>query len=114
MLAAFVQTIHSGYGAFGRWHRTLLALPGKSLHLASGTRQWWQAPYRQPHGIKIMLEYLTAWIQVTTDCRAVTALEYGLIAALIAGVIVTVVATLGTTLAGSFNTLSTALTAGIG
>jgi len=59
-----------------------------------------------------MFEYLSAWIQLKTDCRGVTALEYGLIAALIAGVIVTVVATLGTTLAGTFTTVSNSFTAG--
>jgi pilus assembly protein Flp/PilA len=59
-----------------------------------------------------MFEYLTSWIQLATDCRAVTALEYGLIAALIAGVIVTAVATLGTSLAGAFGTVSSAFTAG--
>jgi len=53
-----------------------------------------------------MFAYVMTWIQLKTDCRAVTALEYGLIAALIAGVIVTVVATLGTTIEGTFNTLN--------
>ncbi len=53
-----------------------------------------------------MFVYQRAWIQLKTDRRAVTALEYGLIAALIAGVIVTAVVTLGTTLTTTFTTLS--------
>jgi pilus assembly protein Flp/PilA len=53
-----------------------------------------------------MFAYTMSWIQLRTDCRAVTALEYGLIAALIAGVIVTIVATLGTSLTGTFTTLN--------
>jgi pilus assembly protein Flp/PilA len=59
-----------------------------------------------------MFEYLTSWIQLTTDCRAVTAIEYGLIAALVAGVVVTTVATLGTTLEGLYTSVSNAYTAG--
>jgi pilus assembly protein Flp/PilA len=57
----------------------------------------------------IMIEYLAAWLALKTDRRAVTALEYGLIAALIAGVIVTIVATLGTTLTTKFQRLNSAI-----
>ena len=53
-----------------------------------------------------MIEYVTTWIQLKTDRRGVTALEYGLIAALIAGVIVTAVALVGTNLTSTFNTLA--------
>ena len=53
-----------------------------------------------------MIEYMTTWIQLKTDRRGVTALEYGLIAALIAGVIVTAVALVGTNLTSTFNTLA--------
>jgi pilus assembly protein Flp/PilA len=53
-----------------------------------------------------MFSYTMSWIQLKTDCRAVTALEYGLIAALIAGVIVTIVATLGTSIQTQFTTLN--------
>ena len=53
-----------------------------------------------------MLAYLIIWTQLKTDRRAVTALEYGLIAALIAGVIVTAVALVGTNLTGTFNALA--------
>ena len=53
-----------------------------------------------------MIEYMTTWIQLKTDRRGVTALEYGLIAALIAGVIVTAVALVGTNLTSTLNTLA--------
>lgn len=53
-----------------------------------------------------MFEYITTWAQLYSDRRAVTALEYGLIAALIAGVIVTAVALVGTNLTGTFTTLA--------
>jgi pilus assembly protein Flp/PilA len=46
------------------------------------------------------------WMQLNTDRRAVTALEYGLIAALIAGVIVTAVALVGTNLTTTFNSVA--------
>ena len=42
-----------------------------------------------------MFEYISTLAQLYTDRRAVTALEYGLIAALIAGVIVAAVASVG-------------------
>lgn len=42
-----------------------------------------------------MISYLKTWLALKTDRRAVTALEYGLIAALIAGVIVAAFTTLG-------------------
>jgi len=54
-----------------------------------------------------MFAYLMTWMQLNTDRRAVTALEYGLIAALIAGVIVTAVALVGTNLTSTFSTLAT-------
>ena len=38
-----------------------------------------------------MFTYLMTWMPLSTDRRAVTALEYGLIAALIMGVIVTAI-----------------------
>ena len=53
-----------------------------------------------------MFTHLMIWTQLHTDRRAVTALEYGLIAALIAGVIVTAVALVGTNMQGTFNTLA--------
>ena len=56
-----------------------------------------------------MLSYLKTWLALKTDRRAVTALEYGLIAALIAVAISGVVTTLGTKLAGVFTTISGSL-----
>ena len=53
-----------------------------------------------------MFEYLMTWTQLHTDRRGVTALEYGLIAALIAGGIVTAVALVGTNLTGTFTSLA--------
>jgi pilus assembly protein Flp/PilA len=50
-----------------------------------------------------MLDYLMTWTRLKTDRRAVTALEYGLIAALIAGVIVTAVTLVGTNLTTTFD-----------
>jgi Flp pilus assembly pilin Flp len=47
-----------------------------------------------------MVPFLLAWIQLKTDCRAVTALEYGLIGA----VVVAVIAVGFTVLAGSAST----------
>jgi pilus assembly protein Flp/PilA len=53
-----------------------------------------------------MFTYLMVWTQLQADRRGVTALEYGLIAALIAGVIVTAVALVGTNLTTTFTTLA--------
>ncbi len=57
----------------------------------------------------MMIEYFKTWLALKTDARAVTALEYGMIAALIAAVIVGTVATLGTQLEAAFTTVSTHL-----
>jgi pilus assembly protein Flp/PilA len=56
-----------------------------------------------------MFNYLTTWMQLYNDRRAVTAMEYGLIAALIAGVIVTAVALVGTNITGTFTTVAAQL-----
>lgn len=50
-----------------------------------------------------MLQYLKALTEFKRDEKGVTALEYGLIAALIAVVIITAVSTLGTNLSATFN-----------
>jgi pilus assembly protein Flp/PilA len=42
-----------------------------------------------------MIEFIRVWVELKGDKRAVTALEYGLIAALISGVIVNAVSNLG-------------------
>ena len=57
-----------------------------------------------------MLHFFAVWLQTTLklskDSRAVTALEYGLIAALIAVVIIGAVSTLGSNLNDTFNGIS--------
>jgi pilus assembly protein Flp/PilA len=50
--------------------------------------------------------FLQLWLRLKTDRRAVTALEYGLIAALIAGVLITSVSLLGTDIAAKFTTIA--------
>jgi pilus assembly protein Flp/PilA len=57
-----------------------------------------------------MCAYLKLWFVLKNDRRGVTALEYGLIAALIAGVIITAVATLGTNISTVFTNLGTEMT----
>jgi pilus assembly protein Flp/PilA len=49
-----------------------------------------------------MIEFLKLWLELKADKRAVTALEYGLIAAVIAAVMVLGATTLGTSLSGRF------------
>ena len=53
-----------------------------------------------------MYDYIKTWIALKTDTRAVTALEYGLIAAVIAGVVVVGYTTLGTTISTTLTTLN--------
>ncbi len=53
-----------------------------------------------------MLSHVTTWLQLKTDRRGVTAIEYGMIAALIAVVIAVTVTTLGSTLASEFGSLT--------
>ncbi len=53
-----------------------------------------------------MFAYIMTWTALHADRRAVTALEYGLIAALIAGVIVTAVALVGTNMSTSFTNVA--------
>ena len=54
-----------------------------------------------------MYEFLKTWLELKTDRRAVTALEYGLIAGLVAVVIIGAVTTLGTSLSTKFNSIAT-------
>ena len=58
-----------------------------------------------------MIEFIKTWLELKVDRRAVTALEYGLIAALIAVVIIGAVTTLGTNLKATFTTVGNAITA---
>jgi len=53
-----------------------------------------------------MLEYVTTWLHLKTDCRGVTAIEYGMIAALVAVVIAVGVGTLGTNLLAEFTAVA--------
>ncbi len=53
-----------------------------------------------------MIEYLKTWLDLKTDRRGVTMLEYGLIAALIAAVCVGAVTTLGTNISTAFTNVS--------
>ena len=56
-----------------------------------------------------MLEYARTWLALRFDKRGVTAMEYGLIAALIAVVIIGTITTIGTSLNAKFTSISTAL-----
>ena len=58
-----------------------------------------------------MLSYLKTWLELKTDRRAVTALEYGLIAAAVAVVIVGSVATLGKNLSTTFTSIAASVLA---
>jgi pilus assembly protein Flp/PilA len=58
---------------------------------------------------KIMFEYLKTWLALKTDRRAVTALEYGVIAGVLAVVVVTAFNTLGTGLNNAFTNVSNQL-----
>jgi pilus assembly protein Flp/PilA len=56
-----------------------------------------------------MIEFLTTWVALKTDRRAVTALEYGVIAGILAVVVVTAFNTFGTGLNAAFTTVSAQL-----
>ncbi|HUN42567.1 MAG TPA: Flp family type IVb pilin [Acetobacteraceae bacterium] len=56
-----------------------------------------------------MLELVKTWLELKYDRRAVTALEYGLIAAAIAAVIAAVVFKLGTDINSTFNNVAASL-----
>ena len=58
-----------------------------------------------------MISYLKTWLALKTDRRAVTALEYGLIAAAVAVVIVGSVATLGQNLKTTFTSIAASVLA---
>ena len=58
---------------------------------------------------KAMIEYLKTWLELKTDRRAVTALEYGVIAGVLAVVVVTAFTTLGTGLNTAFTNVSNQL-----
>ena len=56
-----------------------------------------------------MIEYMKLWAELRGNKRAVTAIEYGLIAALIAIAITAIVTTLGGTLSTTFGTVNSTL-----
>jgi pilus assembly protein Flp/PilA len=56
-----------------------------------------------------MLDFMRTWVALRFDKRGVTAMEYGLIAALIAVAIIGAVTTVGTNLKTTFNSISTQL-----
>ncbi len=58
-----------------------------------------------------MIEFVKLWIELKTDKRAVTALEYGLIAAVVGAVMVVGATSLGTSLSGKFSVLAGSLSA---
>lgn len=57
-----------------------------------------------------MIDYLRTWARLGRDARAVTALEYALIAGLVAVIIIGGVTALGTNLNQAFTKLSTDVT----
>lgn len=61
-----------------------------------------------------MLQFLNLMTKLKRDKEGVTALEYGLIAALIAVVIITAVTTLGSNLSATFTNVATTLGTGRG
>jgi len=57
-----------------------------------------------------MFNLATAWLRMKRDTRGVTALEYGLIAAVMGALIVTAFTTLGTDMGNAFSTIGGVLT----
>ena len=57
-----------------------------------------------------MYEYIKTWLELKTDKRAVTALEYGLIAGVVVAVGLASFGTIGTNLAAKFTTIGAKLT----
>jgi pilus assembly protein Flp/PilA len=60
-----------------------------------------------------MLEYARTWLALRFDKRGVTAMEYGLIAALMAVVLIAAVGTLGTGIKDAFTSIAGHLQTGI-
>jgi pilus assembly protein Flp/PilA len=59
--------------------------------------------------LKMLVNYIRTALALKTDKRAVTAIEYALIAALIAVVIIGAVSLLGTSISSTFNKVSSEL-----
>jgi len=60
-------------------------------------------------GSFIMIEYVKTWLELKVDRRAVTALEYGLIAGVIVAVITLGFTTLANSLSSKFSSIGTGL-----
>jgi len=56
-----------------------------------------------------MQEYIKGWLALKADKRAVTALEYGLVAALIAVAIIAALTKLGGNMNSTFNNIATTI-----
>jgi pilus assembly protein Flp/PilA len=56
-----------------------------------------------------MSDYARTWLAIRLDKRGVTAMEYGLIAALVAVVIIAAVTTIGQNLSSVFNNIAGAI-----
>jgi pilus assembly protein Flp/PilA len=67
-----------------------------------------QHPWATERGTE-MLEYLKTWMEIKMDRRAVTALEYGIIAAGIAIAIISAVDLLGNGISNKFNSIGNSL-----
>jgi pilus assembly protein Flp/PilA len=57
-----------------------------------------------------MFELVKAWLQMKRDTRGVTALEYGLIAAVMGALIVTAFTSIGGSMGTAFGTIGSVLT----
>lgn len=56
-----------------------------------------------------MIEYIATWWALKTDRRAVTALEYGMIAGVLVAVVATIFTTFGADLTTKFTAIGSAL-----
>ena len=66
--------------------------------------------YREENGRTTVIEYLKTWAELKTDRRAVTALEYALIAGVIVATILAGFSTLAGDIADKFNTIGAKVT----
>jgi pilus assembly protein Flp/PilA len=57
-----------------------------------------------------MVNFAWTWLQMKRDTRGVTALEYGLIAAVMGALIVTAFTSMGNSMSSAFNTIGSVLT----
>jgi Flp pilus assembly pilin Flp len=59
-----------------------------------------------------MIEYLKSWLELKTDRRAVTMLEYAIMGSLLAAVLVIAVPTLTTAVSAEFGKIASDITTG--